>query len=162
MKAELIDKKMLNAALTVIGQNHRYNSDVELLKKTVLSIPGARWKDFMQFHVFVDIDWGDGSEPSVDCEMSASGTSLAWENAEILLTVRRAEELQFESAKVLRKIKKTFRLCYQVQHVSDDRVSGFLNVETGEFRCGLPWQRAETKRLADVERLSKKESEVAP
>ena len=147
-----LPKPVVRAARTM--RCHVFGSisiDAGKLEKAVRAVAGAKWDEWMQFHVFSVTDWGDGSPAAEGTVMSTSGNCMAWERAMLMATMLRAQEQEWAASGSTGKVKTTYQVVYTIHHVSSDNVVAWLDVETGEVETGKVWREAEEKRLAAAE-----------
>lgn len=143
-----LPKSVLKAAKAIRSHVFGRAADAEKIKERVQAVPGAKWEEWMQFHVFHSTDWGDGSPNAEGTVLSTNGTDMAWERAMMLATMLRAQEQEWAASGATGKVKTTYQVVYAIHHLSSDHVVAWLDVETGEVKTGAVWQAAEAKRLA--------------
>lgn len=113
------------------------------LKALAEKVPGARWRDYMQLHLFERVDWGDGIPYSVNTVATLCGCGCAIDNAMMLMIALRAERQAGGES----KLKTRYRVMVELEHV-EARTVCWLDVESGEVVAGDVWRKAEEQRLA--------------
>ena len=120
------------------------------LKALAEKVPGCKWSDYLQLHLFSRTDWGDGTPVSICTVATFHGCQQAIDNAMLMMTALRAEQQAIAS--IERKVNTLYRVVVELQHVNRCNVVARLDVETGLIDThNKPWREAEEKRLAAVE-----------